>query len=77
MILSNLEFEDKVRAGLVCKDWDQLLKARTVGAKHWDVEYNVDRVVKKAVFTTDEGIVIEQVSAMIVRCATVRNMHCL
>ncbi len=67
IIFSKVEFEDKVRAGLVCTDWDQLLKDGTAGAKHWDVQYHVETVVKKAGFTTDEGLVTEQASDTIVR----------
>jgi hypothetical protein len=41
VIFFKLDFRDKVNAGLVCKQWDQLLKAGTAPAKHWEVEYRV------------------------------------
>lgn len=47
IILSKLEFRDKVSAGLVCKHWDELLKAKTGAFRHWVVNYNLDTCVSK------------------------------
>jgi hypothetical protein len=45
VIFSKLKFRDKVNAGKVCKQWDQLLKAGTDNPRHWDVDYIVDSLV--------------------------------
>ncbi len=44
VIFSKLDFRDNITAGLVCKQWDQLLKSVTAAGKHWVVDYNVDAV---------------------------------
>lgn len=44
---SKLEFKDKICVGLVCKQWDELLKAGTGALRHWAVYYNLDRCVSK------------------------------
>ncbi len=50
IIFSKLEMtKDKLNAGLACKEWDQLLKAGTPAARHWDIHY----AVKRTVPTTD------------------------
>jgi hypothetical protein len=46
IVFSKLCFHDKIYAGLVCKQWDQLLKAGTAAARHWDVDYRVTRIVQ-------------------------------
>jgi hypothetical protein len=46
IIFSKVEFQDKKRAGLVCKQWDQLLKAGTAAARHWEIDYTVKRIVE-------------------------------
>jgi hypothetical protein len=46
-----------------------MLRYGTVCGKHWDVQYNIGNVVRKAGFTTDEGIVTKQASTTVVRCA--------
>ncbi len=45
LIFSKLDFQDKIASGLVCKQWDEVLKSGTVSAKHWDVPYDVDKLV--------------------------------
>jgi hypothetical protein len=46
IIFSKLEeTEDKLNAGLVCKEWDQLLKAGIPAARHWDIYYTVKRTM--------------------------------
>lgn len=42
VIFGKLHLKDKLSAGLVCKHWDQLLKAGTADARHFHVEYNLD-----------------------------------
>jgi hypothetical protein len=49
IIFSKLEFRDKVNAGLVCKEWDNLLKTCTGAARHWDIKYVVKRIVASPV----------------------------
>jgi hypothetical protein len=44
IIFSKLDFKDKIKAGLACKQWDQLLKAGTPAARHWDIDYSVKRI---------------------------------
>jgi hypothetical protein len=41
IIFSSLEFIDKINSGLVCKQWEQVLREDTL----WVVEYNVDTLV--------------------------------
>jgi hypothetical protein len=53
VIFSKLEFLDKIKAGIVCKQWDQLLKAGTDNARHWVVDYNVDTLVSRLGPTRD------------------------
>jgi hypothetical protein len=43
VIFSKLSFHNKIRAGLACKQWDQLLKAGTPAARHWNIDYIVQR----------------------------------
>jgi hypothetical protein len=46
IIFSKLEeTNDKMNAGLACKEWDQLLKAGTPAARHWDIHYTVKRTM--------------------------------
>jgi hypothetical protein len=45
VVFSKLEFTDKIKAGLACKKWDQLLKTGSAAAKHWTVEYNLDVIM--------------------------------
>jgi hypothetical protein len=47
-IFSKLDFNDKISSGLVCKQWDQLLKAGTFASRHWVVDYDVNTVVSRA-----------------------------
>jgi hypothetical protein len=55
-IFSKLDFRDKVIAGQVCKHWDQLLKAGTVAARHWVVEYNFESILdSRELETTKKG----------------------
>jgi hypothetical protein len=69
IILSKLNFRDKVNAGLVCKQWEELLTASTPAARHWIVDYNIDRVVNSPAFTTaNMDSFSHQPSLVIVRC---------
>jgi hypothetical protein len=52
-IFSKLDFADKIHAGLVCKQWDRLLKTGTAAARHWVVDYNVDPIVASAACTSN------------------------
>jgi hypothetical protein len=45
IIFSKLDFKEKLNAGLVCKEWGNLLKTCTGAARHWDVGYSVKRTV--------------------------------
>jgi hypothetical protein len=51
IIFSKLEFKEKLNAGLVCKEWDNLLRTCTGAARHWDIKY----LVKRTVATTDSS----------------------
>jgi hypothetical protein len=62
-ILSQLEFEDKINAGLVCKQWDQQLKVRTAAGGHWEVELDIDVVAR-------EGLSTQKPSTDLSRCFT-------
>jgi hypothetical protein len=44
-ILSDLEFRDKIRAGKVCKRWNNLLKTNPPAGRHWKVDYSVDAIL--------------------------------
>lgn len=44
LIFSNLDFGDKVTAGLVCTRWDKVLRGKLSGKPHWDVWYNLDSI---------------------------------
>jgi hypothetical protein len=52
-IFSKLDFKDKISAGLVCKQWDRLLKTGTAAARHWVVDYNVDPIVASTACTSN------------------------
>ncbi len=56
IIFSKLDFHDKIRSGLVCKQWGDFLKTGTLPAKHWDVHYDVDKVVSSTNFAESEVI---------------------
>ncbi len=45
IIFSKLDLKDKLNAGLVCKEWDKLLKSCTGAARHWDIKYSVKRTL--------------------------------
>jgi hypothetical protein len=48
LIFSKLEFRAKISCGLVCTQWDQLLKAGGGAGKHWVVAYDVDSLALRA-----------------------------
>ncbi len=72
-ILSKLDFKSKLAAGQVCKKWDQLLKAGSLGARHWEVHYNIDSLVSSTALTTTDTEVSsgERFNNTIGRCVTV------
>jgi hypothetical protein len=73
IIFAKLKFKDKVSAGLVCKQWEQLLQADNPAARHWVVNYNVDKVVaSKAYKTRIQGYFSQQRSLSIPRYVPVR-----
>jgi hypothetical protein len=45
IIFSKLVFEDKLRCGIGCKQWDEFLKTGTLPAKHGDVPSDLDKAV--------------------------------
>jgi hypothetical protein len=49
MVFSNLDFTRKVTSGLVCKQWDQLLKDGTGASRHWVVDFDVNAIVSNAI----------------------------
>ncbi len=72
IIFSKLEFHDKVSCGLVCKQWDALLKIGTATARHWIVDYNVNTILSKTAFATrSKQPFAEKVSPFILRYVTV------
>lgn len=42
VIFNQLELNDKINAGIVCRHWEQLLRAGSLAAEHWIVDYNDD-----------------------------------
>jgi hypothetical protein len=67
VIFEKLEFMDKVSAGLVCKHWEQLLRANAPAARQWVVDYNVDRLGQGGYYDW----VPRHSSLVILRCADV------
>jgi hypothetical protein len=57
LVFLKLNFKDKINAGLVCKQWDHLLRAGTAAARHWVINYSVDRIITSKAFTGNEGSV--------------------
>jgi hypothetical protein len=57
-VFLKLNFMEKVNAGLVCKHWEHLLRACTVAARHWVVNYNVDSISSSKAFTSKKGPVV-------------------
>jgi hypothetical protein len=82
IIFSRLDFHDKIRSGLVCKQWDQFLKTGTLPAKHWDVHYDVDKVVSSRDCAESE-VIRGQITDGIGRYATLlalshrRRFYCI
>jgi hypothetical protein len=72
VIFSRLEFKDKINAGQVCKQWDQLLKAGTDDARHWIVDYDVDTLVSSTAFkATTKLSHAKQSGTLVERCVPV------
>jgi hypothetical protein len=70
VIFSKLDFKDKINAGKVCKQWDQLLKSGTADARHWVVDYNIDSIVSSRAFKqTRKLLPADQTATLIERCA--------
>jgi hypothetical protein len=53
VIFSQLDMMAKFNAGLACKNWDPLLRAATPAARHWVIDFNVDKVVPRTAFTKE------------------------
>jgi hypothetical protein len=69
-IFSKLNFHNKIRAGLTCKQWDQLLKAGTPAARHWDIHYTLKRTPTDPDATKEYRVTpSDHPSASIGRCA--------
>jgi hypothetical protein len=49
LLVSKLDFRNKVVVGMVCKQWGHLLRAGT--ARHWNVRYDVDKIVSSTAFS--------------------------
>jgi hypothetical protein len=74
IVLSRLEFRDKVNAGAVCKHWEQLLQSGTAVSRHWVVDYNIDRVVSSEALTArDQGHATNGPTNAIGRCVNMLN----
>jgi hypothetical protein len=69
IIFSKLTFTDKIYAGSVCKDWDQLLKAGTPATRHWVIKYNLDTILSRIDSLAAEGSTVDQLTIDIGRCA--------
>jgi hypothetical protein len=69
-IFSKLKFEDKLNAGLACKEWNQLLKS-TPAARHWDIDYSVKRIVASTDHEKPNNFTRDKLSATVGRSA-----HC-
>jgi hypothetical protein len=70
-VLCKLEFRDKINAGQVCKQWDQLLRTGTPATRHWVVDYNIDTIVSSRAYTTTaEGLVAQRFTTYIERYVT-------
>jgi hypothetical protein len=75
-IFSKLKFEDKISSGLVCKQWDHLLKAGAAAGRHWVVCYNLNRAVSKRPSTTlNKGYDADIMNSADVRYANVFAVH--
>jgi hypothetical protein len=77
IIFADLSFMDKINSGLVCKQWDQVLRGGTPDARHWVVDFNVDRAVRNTAPTTeDTNSLLQQPSGTIVRYVILTFRHC-
>jgi hypothetical protein len=71
VIFSKLGFKDKISAGLVCKQWDQLLKTGTPATRHWVVRYRLNSLVSsRSCITRSKGLLAERLENAN-RCVTV------
>lgn len=71
IIFAKLDLKDKLNVGLVCKHWDQLLRAGTADAEHWRVEYNLDTIWSSAsIKTLKKGPPQDRLDSIIEGCAT-------
>jgi hypothetical protein len=71
-VLSDLEFRDKIRAGIVCKRWNNLLKTNPPAGRHWKVDYSVDATLSRpAYMATDNFYVAEDFITDSLRYVTV------
>jgi hypothetical protein len=80
MIFSDLDTRVKVNAGLVCKQWDQLLKVRPAAGRHWIIDFNINSVVARtALAETHKESFAHQPAIAAGRCDTVhvfpQNCH--
>ncbi len=56
---------------MVCKLWEQLLRANSPAAREWVVRYNVDSIVKKLALTPQSTeFTVHEASVAIGRCVT-------
>jgi hypothetical protein len=75
IIFSKLECIDKINAGMVCKQWDQLLRSGTPSSTHWVVNYNVGNLVSNLQYlTTPEEPTVDQLTIDFGRYVTVATL---
>jgi hypothetical protein len=72
VILSSLDFRDKINAGVVCKQWDRVLKAGSGTARHWVIHFSVNSLVSKSALRTSS----RQPAAESLIAATERCVEC-
>ncbi len=59
-VLSDLEFRDKIRAGKVCKRWNNLLKTNPPAGRHWEVDYSFDAILSGPAHMATDNVYVPE-----------------
>jgi hypothetical protein len=74
IIFAKLDMRDKVNAGMVCKQWDQVLRASTPAGRHWVINFNANRAARAASGTLDKDSSAHHSSVAIGRYGSVPSV---
>jgi hypothetical protein len=62
MIFSKLNTREIINAGMVCGEWDKLVKAGTPATRHWVTPHNLDNTLSRIPFLESKGSNVDQLT---------------